>query len=171
MTRAIPANTTTTAFAHSSQKGPAKRATTASMGTPLHLQPQHFLLKLPRNLARRRKRTLDTLARRLKLRKRRLITAIRMQVQQIILRQPHHNTEKLYTNASNLSWNPQFTGSSTIQRSETSLTCHGDSRSARVPDLYPRVSVVMARQRRTAFADQGYHCRTLTPQTDLQRTE
>ena len=113
---------------------------------------------------------LDMLARRVNMRKRPLIMAIRTQTKLIVLRRPFHHTAKWLQSAQNLSWNQLFTVSSIIQTRDTSPTCLGRLRKQRVPSRASQPDVT-ARQTRIAFADRSSSLQISIQQTDLQWNE
>lgn len=112
----------------------------------------------------------DMLARRVNMRKRLLITAIRTQTKLIILRRPFRHTAKWKQSTCNLSWNQLFTVSSIIQTRDTSPTCLGRLRKQRVPSRDSHLDVT-ARQTVIAFADRSRSLQISILQKDLQWNE
>ena len=113
---------------------------------------------------------LDMLARRMSIRKRVLITAIRTQALLIILRWPFHHTAKWLRSPQHSSWNQLFTISSIIQTRGISLICIGGLRRQRVPSRVNNLDVA-ARQTVIAFADRSPSLQISILQTDLQWDE
>ena len=112
----------------------------------------------------------DMLARRVNMRKRLLITAIRTQTPLITLQRPHRHTAKWLQSRQNLSWNQLFTVSSIIQTRDTSPTCLGRLRKLRVPSRDSHLDVT-ARQTVIAFADRSSSLQISIQRTDLQWNE
>lgn len=113
---------------------------------------------------------LDMLARRVNMRKRPSIMAIRTQTKLIILRRPFRLTAKWKQSTYNLLWNQLFTVSSIIQTRDTSPTCLGRLRGLRVPSRASQLDT-MVRQTVIAFADQSSSLQISIQQTDLQWNE
>jgi hypothetical protein len=113
---------------------------------------------------------LDTLARRMSMRKRFLITAIRTQTQSIILRRPFHHTAKWLQSRQHVSCNNLFTNSHIIQTRDISQTCLGGLRRLRVLRRATKLDVT-ARQTVIAFADRSQSLQTSILQIDLQWNE